>query len=91
MKKIKTILIALSLALVGAGTIYALNVENSNATEQVKIKRKCTNCNGSGKSKERVTHQPCQGKGCEACDYNGYVIYSVDCPSCGGTGWVYVR
>lgn len=91
MKKFRIALIALSLGLIGVGTIYALTVENSTATEQIKIKRKCSTCNGTGKVKERVTHGPCQGEGCAACDYNGYVMYTVDYSDCGGTGWINVR
>lgn len=91
MKRIKTAFIAIALAFAGAGTIYALTVENSNPTEQIKIRRKCSTCDGTGRVKERITHGPCKGNGCEACDYNGYVIYTVDCSKCDGTGWVNIR
>ncbi|MBD5210562.1 MAG: hypothetical protein HDS77_04745 [Bacteroidales bacterium] len=91
MKKVKATFLALSLAFIGAGTIYALTIENNNPTEQVKIKRKCRTCDGTGKVKERITHSPCQGSGCEACDWNGYVIYTVTCSTCDGEGWIYVR
>lgn len=91
MKKFRTIFFALSLAFIGAGTIYALTIENSNSTEGIKIRRQCSTCKGSGIVKERVTHGPCQGNGCEACDYKGYVIYDVTCSACDGTGWINVK
>jgi len=91
MKKFRTLFLALSLAIFGGATVYALTAENASPTEQVKIKRKCRTCNGSGVTKQRVTHGPCQGAGCAACDYNGYVIYNTTCTVCDGTGWQIVN
>lgn len=91
MKKFKALFLAFTLAAIGCGTVYALTAECSTPTEQIKIKRKCRTCNGSGVKKERMTHGPCQGAGCNACDYNGYVIYDATCSTCGGTGWEPVK
>ena len=92
MKRIKTAFIAIALAFVGAGTIYALTIENNNPTEQVKLKRKCGTCDGTGRMKIRKTCSPCQGHGCSACDNKGYIeVETKTCPSCDGTGWINVR
>ncbi|MCM1293545.1 MAG: hypothetical protein NC111_00600 [Bacteroides sp.] len=91
MSKIKTILTACALLLVCGGTVYALNEDPQAATEQVKIKRKCNTCNGTGRVQQKTTHYSCGGAGCAACDYNGYVMEYVTCGSCDGAGWITVR
>lgn len=91
MKRVRTFLFALALAFVGVGTIYALTVENSSSTEQIKVRRQCRTCKGTGKVEERILHAPCSGYGCRACDYKGYSTYTVDCSTCGGSGWINVK
>lgn len=51
MKKFKALFLAFTLAAISCGTVYALTAECSTPTEQIKIKRKCRTCNGSGVKK----------------------------------------
>ena len=90
----KKFLMIIIVCCIGAGCLigaYSIFIPEAQAMEQIKIKKRCKTCNGTGKMTIKKTHGPCAGKGCPGCDYNGYVITKVDCSSCGGTGWIQVN
>lgn len=91
MKKIIIVLIACFISIGSIAAAYAFVTPEMDITEQIKIKKRCNTCNGTGKVTRQVTHGPCSGKGCAGCDYKGYVVIKVDCSNCGGTGWVQVN
>lgn len=91
MKKfIKTIILTGIFTIVSAGAIYAYN-NYCNNTEGITITRKCRTCKGERTIREKTPHYPCDQKGCAACDYKGWTMNKVTCPTCGGTGKEKIR
>lgn len=89
MKKFKAIVLTLALAAFGLGDAYLIARETTkDSSAQFTAKKRCTNCNGTGKVDERVPCYNCSGDGCGICDWYGYRTVKVDCSYCDGTGWI---
>lgn len=94
MKKLfKSLFAVVLLSAVSYGSVYAYNsyTEGETQTEGVKITKKCPECKGARKVKEKVPCQACDQAGCPSCDYKGYKEIYVDCSYCNGTGKIRVN
>lgn len=93
MKGLKTLFLVLVLATFGFGDAYLIARETSKEipSEGVKITRTCHTCRGERRVEERQPCENCQSQGCGVCDWKGYRIVKVTCPTCDGTGKEVIR
>lgn len=87
MKELKTLLIVMVMAAFGAVSVMAFT-SPEDSTVEFTAKKRCRTCDGTGKVTVQETHYPCNGAGCEACDWRGTVPMQVSCSACDGTGWI---
>lgn len=93
MKKIKNILLIAAVTCLSFGSVYAITatLNKPTETEQIRIKRQCNKCDGTGNIYIKKTHGPCGGRGCSMCNHLGYTETPVTCPTCKGSGEIIVR
>ncbi len=93
MKKIKNLLLIAAIACLSIGSVYAITttLNKPTETEQIRIKRQCSRCEGTGTVYLKKTHAACGGRGCALCNNKGYTETPITCPTCKGSGEIIVR
>ena len=87
MKAIKILVAAAFIGCFGTASVCAITNSQVPSSTQFTAKKRCTNCNGTGKVEVYVSHDTCNGNGCAACNYSGRMIQVQNCPYCDG-GWI---